>query len=301
MKLRSLLAASVLLPSLVFAADRAVFKTPESARSALIGALNSHRRDAMLQLLGRGAADLVSSGDPTYDQFLAGKISDAAAKNCTIAMRDSKTAFFNVGPNQWRLPIPLVKKADGWVFDPDRGRQQILQNRERRAEAATVNVCREFVKAQLKYAQQDRDGDGVREYAQSFISTDGKRDGLYYPVGGTGDVSPLWPLLQKAQDQGYFASIVRSQAPYLGYYYKILTKQGANAPGGARDYLVGKHLTGGFALIAWPAKYGDSGADTFMVNQSGRILKKDLGPDTAKIAKKITSYHPDATWTAATY
>jgi hypothetical protein len=301
MKLFSLLLALTLLPSLVFADDRAVFPTPESARSALIGALRAHDRSAMLRLLGSNAADLVDSGDPTYDAFLAGKITDAAAKNCTISLRDSKTVFFNVGPNQWRLPIPLVKVDEGWVFDTDRGRQQILQNRARRAEAATVNAFREYVKAQLKYAQQDRNGDGVREYAQQFLSSEGKRDGLYYPVQGPGEVSPLWPLVAKAQDQGYFANLTRGRTPFKGYYYKILTSQGASAPGGARNYLSGGHLTGGFALIAWPAKYGDSGVNTFIVNQSGRILKKDLGPDTAKLAPKITSYNPDAGWAPAAY
>jgi hypothetical protein len=165
------------------------------------------------------------------------------------------------------------------------------------SEAAAVSVCREFVKAQLNYVQQDRDGDGVREYAQNFVSSGSKRDGLYDPARGGGEAGPLWQLIARAQDQGFFAKLGRARSPHLGYYYSILTKQGQNAPGGTRDYMVGTHLTGGFALIAWPAKYGGSGIHTFLVNQSGRIVQKDLGSDTAKLAKKITSYDPDASWT----
>ena len=199
----------------------------------------------------------------------------------------------------------LVFAQDRDVFKaPERTRDVGFDtpgDRRRSAEAAVVNVCREYVKAQLQYAQQDRDHDGVREYAQYFLSAGGKRDGLYDTVKGGGEGSPLWQFIGRAQDQGFFAKLGRGRSPYLGYYFAILKKQGANAPGGARDYMVGTHLTGGFALIAWPAKYGDSGINTFLVNQSGRILQKDLGPDTAKLAKKITSYDPDANWTPATY
>ena len=168
-------------------------------------------------------------------------------------------------------------------------------------EAAAVEACRKFVQAQFRHAREDRDDDHIREYAQAFVRTKHQPDGLYDPAAPGAGVDSLWQRMEHARPRGYFARRGSVLAPYRGYWFAILKAQGSNAPGGYRDYLVGSHLTGGFALIAWPAKYGDSGVNTFLVNQSGRILQKDLGPDTAKLAKKITSYDPDSSWTPATH
>jgi hypothetical protein len=166
-------------------------------------------------------------------------------------------------------------------------------------EAAAVEICRKFVQAQLRHAQADRDDDFIREYAQAFLRTKRQPDGLYDPAAPGVGVDPLWQRIEQAWPRGYFARRGSVQEPYCGYWFAILKSQGAHAPGGWREYMVGTHLSGGFALIAWPAKYGESGRRAFIVNQSGRILEKDLGPGTAKLAKKITSYDPDASWKPA--
>lgn len=164
-----------------------------------------------------------------------------------------------------------------------------------RSEAEAVRVCRAFVRAQLQYVQQDRNGNGIREYAPEFLAADRKRDALARLDPG----DSLWQWIERAERRGALERASHGGAPYAGYYFAILTRQGANAPGGVRDYLVGRHLTGGFALLAWPAKYGAPGRHTFLVNQSGRVLQKDLGPDTARLAQKITRYDPDASWAPA--
>ena len=166
-------------------------------------------------------------------------------------------------------------------------------------EAAAVEVCRKFVQAQFRHSREDRDDDHIREYAQAFVRTKHQPDGLYDPAAPGAGVDPLWQRMERARPRGYFARRGSAPAPYCGYWFAILREQGSDAPGGYREYVVGSHLTGGFALIAWPAKYGDSGVKTFLVNQSGRILQKDLGPDTAKLAKRITRYDPDSSWTPA--
>lgn len=167
----------------------------------------------------------------------------------------------------------------------------------RSGEAAAEEVCRRFVEAQLRHARADRDADFIREYAQAFLRTKHEPDGLYDPAAPDTGVDPVWQRVEQARPRGYFARRGSVQEPYGGYWFAILKAQGAHAPGGWREYMVGTHLSGGFALIAWPAKYGDSGRRTFMVNQSGRIVQKDLGPGTAELARKITSYDPDASWT----
>jgi hypothetical protein len=274
--------------------------TPEVAKSWLIEAMAAKDKAALLNLLGSDAKDIVNSGDPTYDDFMLGKLSDAAAKQCVIDQWDQDTVFFNIGPNSWRMPIPLEKADAGWVFNPKYDKKQILQKRIRRNQANAIEVCRAYVNAQQLYSQRDLNGNNVRDYAQKFISTTGKRDGLYWPQANPADdASPLGPLVEKARARGYAPPEPGDESVYQGYVYRILTSQGSEAPGGARSYVADGNMTGGFALVCWPAKYGDSGQLTFIVNQAGRVLQKDLGPQTADAVKQVTSYNPDASWGAA--
>lgn len=288
------------VPGLLQAAPGTSFYSPQDAQSALLNAMGSNNQQALLRILGTDASDLVNSGDPTYDAFMMGKLSKAAAKNCTISQRDSKTIFFNLGANAWRLPIPLVQQQDNmWVFNAGYATQQVLGNRIRRNQANARTVCRAFVNGELAYARQDHDGDGVTEYAQKFISSPDKQDGLYWPTQPVGPASPIWSLVEKARDEGYVKRLTGGVSPYQGYVFRILREQGSNAPGGQFSYMVGPNMTRGFALIAYPVKYGDSGKKTFLVNQSGQVLEKDMGPDTVAIAKAVMSYNPDASWVPA--
>jgi hypothetical protein len=298
----NLLAAGLgaLLPLLAHAEPGIALPSPESAQSWLLEAMAAKDKAALVKLLGSDAQSLVNSGDPTYDDFILGRLSEAAAKQCMIDQWDESTVYFNIGPNSWQLPIPLLKTDKGWVFNPGYDKDQMLQKRIRRNQANAVGVVRAYVEAQELYAQRDRNGNGIRDYAQKFISTPGKHDGLYWPQANpTDDVSPLGPLVEKARSRGYAAPAPGEETVYQGYVYRILTAQGANAPGGASTYLAGGNLTGGFALICWPAKWGDSGKLTFIVNQAGRVLQKDLGGQTPALVKKITTYDPDSSWGAA--
>jgi len=257
-------------------------------------------KTALLQLLGSDAESIVNSGDPTYDDFILGKLSDAAVKQCVIDQWDENTVFFNIGPNSWQLPIPLLKTDAGWAFNVGHDKKLILQKRILRNQTNAIEVCRAYVRAQEIYAQRDRDGDGVRAYAKRIVSTPGQHDGLYWPVASPADeASPLGPLIEKVRGRGYAAPQPGEQTLYQGYAYRVLTSQGDNAPGGARNYIVDGKFNGGFALLCWPAKWGDSGKLTFVVNQSGQVLQKDLGAETSDLVKGITTYNPDASWSAA--
>jgi hypothetical protein len=204
-----------------------------------------------------------------------------------------------VGTNGWPFPIPLVKQASGWQFDTVAGKDELLNRRIGRNELEVLRVMRAYVDAQREYATQDRDGDEVLEYAQKLSSSPGKTDGLYWPMELNGEKSPLGPLVADAQDVGYFSNGISSEGgprPFYGYLFKILTRQGKHAPGGKYDYIINGNMIGGFAMVAWPAEYGDSGVMTFIVNQQGRVYQKDLGKSTDKIAKKMRDYDPDSSW-----
>lgn len=301
--LRLFSAALIALPPLVVQAEPAmVLPTPEAAKSQLIEAMGKKDKAALLQLLGSDANAIVNSGDPTYDDFILGRLSAEAAKQCVIDQWDEGTVYFNIGPNSWQMPIPLIKSDAGWAFNAGYDKNQILQKRIRRNQANAVEVCRAYVNAQQLYAEQDINTNGTPDYAKRFVSTPGKHDGLYWPITSPADnASPLGPLVEKARARGYSAPAPGEETLYQGYVYRILTSQGPDAAGGARDYVVDGNLTGGFALVCWPAKYGDSGQLCFVVNQTGRVLQRDLGPETNTLVKKITSYNPDSSWGLANY
>jgi hypothetical protein len=190
-----------------------------------------------------------------------------------------------------------VRTGDAWFYDGDAGLEEMYNRRIGSNELTTIKVCYEYVRAQREYADEDRDGDEVREYAQRVMSTRGVKDGLFWPTDEDGDESPLGPMVASATAEGY--SVKAEPQAFHGYRFRILTRQGAKAPGGAYGYVINGNMIGGFALVAYPANYGNSGVMTFIVNHQGKVYQKDLGPRTAAIAAGMRAYNPDATWSLA--
>jgi hypothetical protein len=203
-----------------------------------------------------------------------------------------------VGNEDWPFPVPLVKAADGWRFDTAAGKEEILVRRIGRNELAVIQTCRAYVTAQKRYAQQGHDGKPAGVYAMTFESDAGKQNGLYWPAARGQKLSPLGETVAQAAEEGRAvnAAASRQRSPFQGYYFKILTSQGPAAAGGARNYVVNGVMSGGFALVAWPAQYAATGVMTFMVNQDGIVVERDLGTGTSVVAEKMTTYNPDKTW-----
>ncbi len=285
-----------LAPMALAAATQKSFASPEEGITALVEAVKSDDQPALLALLGPHGGKLISSGDSVADRqsreaFL--KAYDEANK--LVHDGDAKVTLV-IGKDEWPMPIPLVKSGGGWRFDTQRGDKEILARRIGRNELSAIRVCLAIADAEREFAALDLDGDGVPEYASRFVSAPGKRDGLYWPIQADEHLSPLGPLLAAATSEGYAGSDSGTLAPYHGYFYRILTGQGKDAPGGAYDYVVKGKMIGGFAVLAYPARYGASGAMSFMVNHDGVVYEKDLGKSTAALASKITTYNPDASW-----
>jgi len=200
-----------------------------------------------------------------------------------------------IGKDDWPFPIPLVKKGDSWFFDTEKGREEVLNRRIGQNELSTIQTMLAIVDAQREYAVKDLDGDGVPEYARKFMSDPGKKNGLYWETKEGEELSPLGPAAAQAREEGYKKS-GNKPIPFHGYYYRILESQGKNAAGGAYDYVVKGKMIGGFAVVAYPAKYGNSGVMTFLVNHDGVVYQKDLGKITAKTANAMKKFDPDSTW-----
>jgi hypothetical protein len=267
------------------------FPTPEAATRALTAATRGTDSARLLAILGPAGEEIVSSGDPVDDAAALKRFATKAGERTRIERsEDGATAILHVGRDDWPLPIPLVHDAEGWRFDTAAGKEELLNRRIGRNELAVIAVCRAYVDAQNQYAAR------FHTYAQVFRSSPGKQDGLYWEATD-GDVSPLGPLVAAATAEGYrHGEASEGPAPYHGYFFRILTKQGAQAPGGAREYVKDGRMTGGFALVAWPADHGSSGIMTFMVGAQGVVFQKNLGEGTAEAAKAITAYDPDASW-----
>ena len=226
----------------------------------------------------------------------------AAFAETNRLVRESDTRrVLELGNDPWPFPVPIVRKDGHWFFDTAAGKDELLNRRIGRNELETLKVVRAYVQAQREYASRDRDGDGVLEYAQNFLSTPGNKDGLYWSPEPDGEISPLGPLVAAAQAEGYRKSTGEKSAPqpFHGYLFKILTRQGKHASGAKYDYVINGNMIGGFALVAWPAGYGETGIMTFIVNQQGRVYQKDLGPQTGKTAGTMKAYDPDKTWTVS--
>ncbi len=278
--------------------EQKTFASPEQAVAALVSATRSGITAELINILGPEGKQLVHSGDLIADKEARDKFITAYGKGNKIVMDTSDKAILVIGEREWPFPIPLVKQGGAWRFDTQAGKEEILDRRIGRNELNAIEVCRAYVDAQHEYASKDRNGDGLLEYASKFMSSPGQRNGLYWPANTGEPESPMGPLMASAQMEGYGtnAMLGHKHKPYHGYYYRILTRQGKNAPGGAYDYMVKRHMIGGFALAAYPAQYGVSGVMTFLINQDGIVYQKDLGPDTTKIARRMTEFNPDTTW-----
>ena len=274
------------------------FPSPEKAVEAMVDAVKADDIQSLLAIFGPGSRHIILSGDPVEDE----KGRDWFVKHYEEKNRleeASGKVTLHLGSDDWPFPIPIVKAGNGWRFDTAAGKQEILARRVGGNELKGIQVCLAYVDAQREYAMKKaRQGEGLLEYAQRFVSTPGKQDGLYWETGEGQEQSPIGPLLAAARDQGYSGkSLGEEPEPYHGYYYRILAAQGKSAPGGAQDYVVGGKMIGGFALIAYPAHYRASGVMTFIVNHDGVVYQKNLGKETKKAVQGIKAFNPDKTWT----
>ena len=286
-------AAFVLAAALAAApsAGQRTFATPEEAAHALVDAAAANDTAAMLQILGSGGKDIVVSGDPAADKENRADFARRAGVKLAIEIepKNPDRAIMIIGDNDWPLPVPLVRTSGQWHFDAARGRVEVLARRVGRNEMNAIEVCRAYVEAQMEYAKTDHDGSHVLAYAQQIVSSEGKKDGLYFegaPVPKS--FADAAAVLLTAQG--------KKPVPYHGYFFHVVKAQGPAAQGGQMDYVVKGHMIGGFALIAWPAEYGVSGVKTFQVNHRGIVYEKDLGVGTASAARQMTRFNPDSTW-----
>ena len=278
------------------AAAQKTFATPEEAVKALVEAVRAGNVPGMLEVIGPKSKSWLFTGD---------KVSDATEWKNFLAAYDKKNAVKKEGDakavlvigDDWPFPAPIVKKGDKWSFDADAGREEVMNRRVGRNELDTIQTMLAIVDAQREYAAKDADGNGLGDYATRFMSTPGKKDGLYWETKAGEPLSPLGPVVAQAVREGYGKAMSSAKPiPYNGYHYRILTRQGKDAPGGAYDYMVKGKLFGGFAVVAWPASYGNSGVKSFLVNHEGVVYDKDLGPSSAVEAGKMKAYNPDKTW-----
>jgi Protein of unknown function (DUF2950) len=294
--LSGLAAAAVILvlslPGTVSAQQQGqkTFSSPDDAAKALVAAAKDNDQKALLEILGPSAKTIVSSGDETEDANNRANFVRRYQEMHRLVKEPDGTTTLYVGAENWPMPIPLVRNGKVWYFDTPAGKREILYRRIGQNEMSTMRVCEQLVAAEKEYSAQHR------EYAEKFISDQGREDGLYWKASASEPQSPIGPLVASAVAEGYTKGQSGAPTPYRGYYYRILTAQGANAPGGAKSYIVGGKMTGGFAFIAYPADYRSSGVMTFIVNQQGIIYQKDLGPNTASLAKAMKDYNPGPTW-----
>lgn len=267
------------------------FDTPEQAMQAAAGLIGAHDLAAVERVFGPGSMEMFSSGDDDADQEDFQRVKNMIASRLEFSDVDDRTKVALIGEKSWPWPIPLVNDGKGWRFDTEAGREELLNRRIGRNELHTLAALHEVVDAQREYMSAGRDGQPP-SYARKFLSSEGKQDGLYWPPSDDGQLSPLGDLLADADMHA-----AAEPQPYHGYFYRILTAQGPAAPGGKASYLDAEgRMTRGFAVIAWPAKYGNSGVMSFMVNQLDIVFQKDLGPETGSIARSIESFDPDLSW-----
>jgi Protein of unknown function (DUF2950) len=275
--------------------DHLSFAKPEDAVAALIGAARKDDVATLKQIAGPGAEAVLSSGDPVADkQARAHFLAQYDEKHALVPDGEDKMDL-QVGADDWPMPIPLVHRDGHWYFDGAAGADEIVYRRVGRNELGAIAVCRGFVDAQNEYASKDRDGEGAGVYAQKLVSDPGTHNGLYWPTAEGEEPSPVGEFVAAAAAEGYKAG---AAAPYHGYRYRLLFRQGENANGGAKEYFERGVLANGFALVAWPAEYGVSGVMTFIVDQDGVVFQKDLGDDTDAVVDAMQLFDPDSSWTA---
>ena len=294
-KTSRLLLTAALLGFIAPAFAQEQFGTPEAAVEALVTAARSEDGAAILKVLGPDGKPIVSSGDPVADSNIRQDFVSAYDAKHTIEMEGDGTQTLIIGEDDWPFPIPLVNKAGNGSSIPTKDWMRSFAGGLAAMNSPTIQVSLAYVQAQNEYASLDPAGQGRGVYAQRIVSRPGKKDGLYWPTAEGEEPSPLGDLAAQAAAEGYKTG--STPIPYHGYYYRILTRQGAGAPGGGYDYLAKGKMIGGFALIAYPAEYGNSGIMTFIVNQDGTVFQKDLGPKTTRLVREITAFSPDDTWT----
>ena len=295
MRTSVILAAAILIAAALPSRAQETYPTPEAAVKDLVDSAKAKTPGFGDRILGKDGAALLRSGDADQDAENLKEFNEAAAAEIAIDDGPNGEKILRVGKNGWTLPLPLVKTDAGWRFDAAKGKEEMTNRRVGYNELSAIEACKAYVAAQDEYFRLDRDSNGLREYARRFISTPGTHDGLYWPPENQADISPLNGF---AEDANLASRSGEKPEPYDGYYYRILTAQGPAAPGGAFSYLINGHMLAGYAMVAWPAAYGDSGVETFICGENGVVYQKDLGPNTAALGASMAEFNPDATWKA---
>ncbi len=272
------------------------FASADQAIQALVSAVRSGDTRTMLEVLGGDAKPLIESGDPVQDgNARALFVREYESLNSLLSTPDGLT-ILQVGSDNWPFPFPLVQEGERWRFDSSAGVEEIINRRVGRNELSTIQACLAFVDAEREYYLRNPENDPLFHYARRLLSTEGHKDGLYWPVAEGEEPSPLGEEFARARAEGYFKDEVPKSTPFHGYVYRALEAQGPNAVGGAYQYVAHDKMIGGFALVAYPAEYGTSGVMTFIVNHQGVVFSKDLGPDTQRLAGEMKAFDPDDTW-----
>ncbi len=272
------------------------FASPGAAALALYTAVKAHDAQTVGSIFGSNSSEILHTGDDVADRNMADNFVRRYEQMHRVVAEPDQTVTLYIGAENWPLPIPIVKNSSGaWYFDTESGKQEILQRRVGTNENDAIEVIYSLVEAQENYASEPRNGETSKHYALKFLSEDGKQNGLYWKTADNDSPSPIGPLLVSAASEGYKVQNGQN-TPFHGYYYRMLTKQGSAAKGGALDYVVNGKLTRGFAFIAYPAEYRNSGVMTFIVNQTGIIYQQDLGAQTADIASAMQEYNPGRGW-----
>jgi DUF2950 family protein len=279
------------------AASYRTFATPEDAVQALIKAVSAEKIEGILEIFGPEGKELIDTSDPASARRAREVFTAAAAEGWRLVDREGTSKTLVVGNEEWPFPVPLIREASGWRFDTPAGREEVVARRIGRNELSVIDTCETYVLAQHLYARDAHDGKPSGVYATVLRSDPGRENGLYWPSTRGGRRSPLGDRLAGADLRRIVAEGPGKLVPFHGYYFRILTAQGASAPGGAKDYMANGEMTGGFALIAWPAQYDFTGVMTFIVGVDGIVRQKDLGPDTDAVARAVSVYDPDASWT----
>jgi hypothetical protein len=290
------------LPATLHAAEQQVavaqrsFSSPEEAIKALLEATQARDKAALNQIFGPDA-NLLLTGDAVQDANNAAKFAKAMAEGCQQVPDGADKITLEIGTNNWPYPIPLVKTNSQWLFDTDAGKEEIINRHIGKDELHAIGVCGAYVDAQRQYATLNANGSGTVKYALKFKSAPGTKDGLYWEATTGEAASPFGPLVAEAHLEGYGSKEGSGHHPFHGYFFRILTRQGRDAPGGKMSYMSHGNLTKGFALVAWPEHWDQSGIMTFIVNQDGKIYQRNLAEKTAKCAGAMKEYSPDSQWT----
>jgi hypothetical protein len=273
------------------------FDSPGKAATAMFDAAKTGDTNALTQIFGPDSKELLASGDPVADKDNREQVVKKYEEMHRLVTEPDKSVTLYIGAENWPFPIPIVEKNKVWFFDTAKGKQEVLFRRIGRNENFTIGTLRSLVDAQKEYAATTHDQDSTKQYAQKILSDEGKHNGLYWKTGPGEPASPIGPLIAQATRAGYERET--KPIPFHGYYYRILTSQGKDARGGAMSYMTDGKLTKGFAVIAYPAEYRNSGVMTFIVGKDGQVYQKDLGTNTASIAASIKEFNPDKTWSVA--